>query len=103
MAALRIDFIAIEIAWFCLLMIIQRAVQKKSTEGTLNFMDQGPWWSVAFHRVWLAYHIPAMVLQLLLNSASKSLRGVNEFALSMPLFHLANYGFLHIALRSAPH
>lgn len=79
-----LDCAAIEAIFFVLLVLIQRLVAKLHPEAALNFADQGPWWSVWYHRIWLTCHIPAVVMSIVITSITKAI-GMKK-PLSLPLF-----------------
>lgn len=86
-----LSFLAIEFIWFFLLVVIQRKVQKDSDGAPYDMFDDGPLWSVAFHRAWLVCHLPAMAVHVVINALGKFFRLPREIGLPLPAFHLVNY------------
>jgi hypothetical protein len=95
-----LSFAVMECVWLALLLLIQRSVRSKVDEPTKNLMDQGPWWSVAFHRIWLACHLPALMAHLGINTIGKTLRFRKEVGLPLPAFHAVNYGVILVLLNN---
>lgn len=47
-----------------------------------NPFDHGPWWSVAFFRIWAAWHLPVLLLQTGISALFRK----PSFSLRVPLF-----------------
>lgn len=62
--------------------------------------DDGPWWSVAFFRVWAVFHLPMMLLQtgILALLKKRSIAFHMPFLLGMFLFHAVNLALISIVL-----
>lgn len=86
----QLDLIALEVVMFLILLSVQKLAFVTSGER-LNLADKGPWWSVLYHRIWLACHIPGILVSAALTAAAKKAGVAREVGLPLILFPVVNY------------
>jgi hypothetical protein len=91
MQSYQLDIAVLEVLSFLVLVIIQQIVLKGLRVAPSNLVDQGPWWSVFYHRVWIACHIPTLILGLTITSAAKAIGLKKQLGLPLALYPVINY------------
>lgn len=74
---------------FALFFAAQRRVSKLKSATDINLMDDGPWWSVWFHRVWLVCHLPVIAFQSLCSWIVR-----RPVAFHPAILHIGNFALL---------
>lgn len=100
MENLHLEFAALEVGSFLVLTVMHRRGAKHQASEQQNLMDEGPWWSVAYHRVWLACHIPALLLSIAATSFLKLVGIRREIGMPLIMFPVVNYAAIAIVLNS---
>lgn len=93
-----ISLAVLELVFYVLMNIIQRVVRKTTDDRVQDYFDQGPWWSIAFHRAWMVYHFAAICFQLLLSWVRQDLKNGKTAALPIPALHAVNFFLLLLIL-----
>lgn len=91
-AELALPLAIVEGLLFFLFLAAQRRLGHLSSAPNFNPMDNGPWWSVWFHRVWLVCHLPALAFQVLCGWVVR-----RPVAFKPTIFHLSNFVLLLLA------
>ena len=100
MQTYHLDLAAFEFIMFFILVIVQKLAVKTRNGQSMNLTDQGPWWSVLYHRVWLACHILPLIVSVTLNSTAKAVGLKQEVGLPLMLFPVVNYAALLFTLKN---
>jgi hypothetical protein len=99
MQTYHLDLAAFEFIMFLILVLVQKLVARTRNATPMNLADQGPWWSVLYHRVWLACHVLPLIVSVALTSAAKAIGLKKEVALPLILFPVVNYAALLFTLK----
>lgn len=99
MQTYHLDLAAFELIMFLILVLVQKLAAKSRNGAPRNLADQGPWWSVFYHRVWLACHILPLIVSVALTAATKAIGVKKEVGLPLMLFPVVNYAALLFTLK----
>lgn len=87
-----------EILQLILLWVVHRHLQRKYDGDVVDFADQGPRWSVILHRIWIACHLPALALQLVVGKLSQAFRNGKDISFPPAVLHSVNFGLVLLAV-----
>jgi len=79
-----------------IMLLIEWRVRVITKDGVVSFADRGPWWSVCFHRVFIATHLPALFIQIATDKITSPMRKPPAAQLTFPIWTFVGVNFIAV-------